>query len=617
MCGLAAYFEKDEFFSDVLIEQADKDLFHRGPDAGGSIIKKGFALVHRRLSIIDTSVSANQPMHSRDDTVSLVFNGEIYNYLALKEELISLGVSFTTSSDTEVVLEGYKFWGEDLFFKLEGMFGLVIVDEKLGIAIAARDHLGIKPLYMRKTNGPIGFASEIRPLMRLGRVSVDTAALGELLEFGWAAGTKSNLNEIELIDPGTYKKLSLNDGTIKSVQYFNILDTFSNQNQHQSFEQVTNEVEAMIEESVTDHLMSDVGFAVQLSGGVDSSLITSIVSKKMSNCGPLNSFGVDLGDYENDEKVYRREVTKSCVLNHHEVKMDGVTFANALPRAIRHMEGPVPHGGCVMLMSLCDEIKKTHKVVLAGEGADEFFGGYQRYSNWRKSEWQERIGKVIPASILPNVSPFKTIKKYNGKDIAVQSSVYVDNQVLQKIFPSLLPSSSHRQIVSSKFKDFRTRLFAIDQTAYLQSLLVRQDKMSMAASVETRVPFTHLPLAKLVNGISHNIRVPGEITKPILKKIALKHFSEKFVNRRKNGLLLPYEKWCDDPKALGRYLNLLTDSDSKLAAFSEGNSLKKTVDRFRSGSKPERRHMMKLINIELWLRELEVEQSVFDSSKVY
>ena len=261
-------------------------------------------LFRSRLSIIDTSVSANQPMHSRDDTVSLVFNGEIYNYLALKEELISLGVSFTTSSDTEVVLEGYKFWGEDLFFKLEGMFGLVIVDEKLGIAIAARDHLGIKPLYMRKTNGPIGFASEIRPLMRLGRVSVDTAALGELLEFGWAAGTKSNLNEIELIDPGTYKKLSLNDGTIKSVQYFNILDTFSNQNQHQSFEQVTNEVEAMIEESVTDHLMSDVGFAVQLSGGVDSSLITSIVSKKMSNSGPLNSFGVDLGDYENDEKVY-------------------------------------------------------------------------------------------------------------------------------------------------------------------------------------------------------------------------------------------------------------------------------------------------------------------------
>jgi len=170
----------------------------------------------------------------------------------------------------------------------------------------------------------------------------------------------------------------------------------------------------------------------------------------------------------------------------------------------------------------------------------------------------------------------------------------------------------YREYVSGQFSDFRDRLLAVDQTTYLQSLLVRQDKMAMASSVEARVPFVHLPLVNIVNRIPNNLKIPGGITKPILKIIAEKYFPNNFINRRKVGLLLPYDEWCDDPKALGRYLDYLTESNSELSQFSEKNKLKLAVDKFRAGSKPERSHMMSLINLELWMRELKNEQLQFN-----
>ena len=582
MCGLAAFFQRDKIFSQELIQQVDRDLYHRGPDSGGSYIKPGFALIHRRLSILDISHDANQPMFTANNSISIVFNGEIYNYKVLRDELKSRGVRFNTSSDTEVVLEGYQVWGEKLFDKLEGMFGFVIVDQRKGTGFAVRDQLGIKPLYMRvnSRDNLIGFSSEIRPLLRMGAVTVDPLALGELLEYGWAAGTKTNLNEIEMLLPGTVATISLSTGKVSISRYYNFLETLQFESiQNRSFNEVVEETNLLIQKSVQDHLMSDVGYSVQLSGGVDSSLIASIVSDIDNN---TKSYGIDLGNYEYNEKIFRNKVVDKYQLDHDEIKMNGIMFADALPRAVRHMEGPVPHGGCVFLMLLCDSIKKNSKVVLTGEGADEFFGGYERYSLWNKSMWQERFSRWLPSVLLPNTQPFKTIRKLSGKEAAVKASVYGNTDVLFKIFPSLIPDYTYREAVSSKFNDFRSKMFAVDQTSYLQSLLVRQDKMSMAASVEARVPFVHLPLVEYVNKIPHQLRAPGGITKPILKKVTEKYLPKEFVNRRKIGLLLPYDKWCDDPNALGRYLDYLTDADSKLSRFTEGNKLEIAVDNFRS-----------------------------------
>ena len=274
----------------------------------------------------------------------------------------------------------------------------------------------------------------------------------------------------------------------------------------------------------------------------------------------------------------------------------------------------MPHGGCVFLMQLCDFISKTSKVVLTGEGADEFFGGYERYGNWKKLQWQERLGRWLPSSIIPDQRPFKGIKRFSGRDAAVGASVYGDTRVLWDIFPALASGKGARDEASGRFQDFRSRLLAVDQSAYLESLLVRQDKMSMAASVESRVPFVHLPLVREVNALAHSLRIPGGETKPILKQIAERYLPRDLLYRRKVGLTLPYAAWCDNPKTLGRYLEFLESPSSRLSTYSSTGALKSAVERFRAGSKPERRYMFRLINIELWLRSLEIDQREFNPS---
>jgi len=343
---------------------------------------------------------------------------------------------------------------------------------------------------------------------------------------------------------------------------------------------------------------------------VDSSLLTVLAERQTK--GRLSSFGVDLGNYQHNEKLWRDKVIAGHDFDHHEVMLDGRAFADALPRAVHHMEGPVPHGGCVMLMLLCDHIKNTSKVVLTGEGADEMFGGYDRYGIWRKLQWQERLGKLLPSALLPPVWPFKGIRKMAGMDVAAMASVYTDTSWFREAFPALSVTGNAREITSSNFKDFRDRLFAVDQTVYLSSLLARQDKMAMAASVEARVPFVHLPLLKTVNRFPHGLRVPGNVTKPLLKGVAEQYLPHDVLHRRKVGLLLPFDVWCRDEQALGRYLERLTEPNSRLATFGDRQKITNAVDGFRKGSNTHQQHLFKLINLELWMDDLANTQRMND-----
>jgi len=280
--------------------------------------------------------------------------------------------------------------------------------------------------------------------------------------------------------------------------------------------------------------------------------------------------------------------------------MDGVTFADALPRAVRHMEGPVPHGGCVLLMLLCDVIRNHSKVVLTGEGADEMFGGYQRYSIWKKLMWQERMAKLPFSSALPPIWPFKSARRLGDRDLAAYASVYHDFTATRSMFPDLVPAAGAREDASQRFSDFRERLFAVDQTAYLESLLIRQDKMSMAASVESRVPFVHLPVLRAANRIPKNMRVPGKETKPILKRVAESFLPHDLVNRRKIGLWLPYGDWIKDSKALGRYIEAVIEPGSRLAAFGDPKEIRQTALESDNAQV-----LFRLINVEMWLRSLD------------
>ena len=230
MCGLAAFFEAGRVFPETLLAGAEHDLFHRGPDSGGRSAEPGWALVFRRLAIMDPAAASDQPMSDETGRCTLVFNGEIYNFRELRGDLEAAGMTFRTSGDTEVLLQGYLRWGAGVLDRLEGMYAFVLVDRQENIALAARDPFGIKPLYLCRKGDTVALASEMRPLYRLLRPAPDEAALSELLTFNWAAGSLSNIAGIERLPGGTVLTIPLDGGEIKRRQFFDILSTIAPDN---------------------------------------------------------------------------------------------------------------------------------------------------------------------------------------------------------------------------------------------------------------------------------------------------------------------------------------------------------------------------------------------------
>ncbi|MBO21210.1 MAG: asparagine synthase (glutamine-hydrolyzing) [Rhodospirillaceae bacterium] len=601
MCGFVAISEPGRVFDDLLLADLAADLKHRGPDSGGLMSETGAALAFRRLAILDPATVADQPMTDPTGRYTIVFNGEIYNYRRLREDLEAVGARFRTKGDTEVILAAYTVWGENCFARLEGMFAVIIIDRETNQLIAARDAFGIKPLYLTRRGKLAAFASEMRPLARLIPISVDQVSLAELLVFRFAAGRLSNLAGIESLPGGTIMVRSLATGDEHTRRFADPLATID-PDPSIDMESAIAQSRDVIIRSVRDHLASDVGYAVQLSGGVDSSLVSAIAQRETG--GTLASYGVRIPDFDQDEAPYRTQAVKRIGLDHTEITLDEHAFADALPRAVRHMEGPVPHYGCVMLMLLCDRIRTRSKVVLTGEGADEMFGGYKRYDIWRDLARKGRLAKLVPEWMWPFLQRWREIQRYSGHDPAIFAAVYHDFLALNALFPELIPVPGAREAAAARFADFRERMFAVDQAAYLPSLLMRQDKMAMAASVEARVPFTHMPLAKVVNRFPAALRAPGGATKPILKSVAEEFLPHDLIHRRKVGLTLPLDKWLSNPDGLGRYVDLLAQPDSQLAAFTSPGALRNVVERFRAGKLQGMPPMAHLVNLELWLRSL-------------
>lgn len=599
MCGFAALFEAGRSFQPTLLASMEADLHHRGPDSGGHIQEPGFALVFRRLSILDTRHIADQPMTDESGRFTLIYNGEIYNYRQLRQELEEAGHRFRTSGDSEVLLRGFMHWGEGVLDRLEGMFAFVIVDRTSGTATAARDPLGIKPMYVTRAGGLVAFSSESTPLRRLVESAPCPVALAELLVYRFAAGRLSNFTHIDRIPAGTVINLRLDGSHYAERRYFDVTDTIGHPAAADRG-RIQQEIGAAIEASISAHLVSDVDYAVQLSGGIDSSLVTILAARDRTR--PLHSFAIGFPGSPHDESSYRREVVNLAGTVHHEIPMDSQMFADALPRAARHMEGPSPHLGCILLMMLCDHVRQHTKVVLTGEGADEAFGGYERYAVWQRMRRLRSAATAVPNWAWRWMGRYRWLKHFSEHDPAVFSSVFADYWKLPALFPDLTLIPGERERIAARFSDFRDRMLAVDQSVYLESLLLRQDKMAMAASVEARVPFTHAPLFRMVNKIPNDIRIPGLTTKPLLKTYASRFFSTDFVHRRKVGLTIPLAEWLGSSTGLGRYLESLSEPNAKLATYGDRAKIRAMVERFRGGDRSIARILVHLINIETWLR---------------
>lgn len=596
MCGFVVFFEPKRKFNHKLLKSLGNDIIHRGPDAEGYLNEEGIGGVFRRLSIIDPSSKSDQPMTS--GKITIFFNGEIYNYKKLKAELISEKINFKSNGDTEVILEGYKKYGINFLKKLIGMFSIVIIDRFFDKAIVLRDPFGIKPLYIYKNKNFIGLSSEVKPLHRACKPEVDFEALKELLVFGWAAGKLSNYKNIDLIKPGTLLEINLKNSLIKQQNFENIFN----------YEKIYNldvlEIGELIDKSIQDHTMSDVGYSLQLSGGVDSSYIAAICAKNSDK--KLSAFSINIDDESLSEEKFQKQVVEKYNLKYYKVNFNGQNYAEELPSAVKYMEGPTPHGGCVAIKYLNKEISKFSKVVLTGEGADELFGGYARYQFLEYFKLINFIKKFVPQNFIPNIYPFQTLYKYKKTDPIIFSSVGYNFETLWRSMPEIIPLPGHREKISSNFSDILDKLRSVDQSSYLSSLLIRQDKLSMAHSVEARVPYVHLPLYKKMNKLNISANYYKRQTKPILKQIAKKKLPEELVFRKKNGLLSPYGKWFSDTNGAGAYLEYLDNSNSRIKSFVDEKRFNKFLSIARKDIYKNQNILRKLVEIELWLRSIKL-----------
>ncbi len=593
MCGFLAGFGKDLPAHRERLLALGGLLQHRGPDS--SQLKSGgdHLFLFHRLAIQDTASRSDQPMSDVTGRYTLVFNGELYNYIELRDDLIAAGSVFHTTSDTEVLLQGLCADGKAFLERVEGMYSFVLWDREEKKILAARDPFGIKPLYYLSSPGLLLFASEPRPLRFFINDTVCPLQLAELLVFRHTPHSSSPFQKIKSLSGGHCVA-----GYPHAIFEEVLADplSFLEQSVNSDPEQDSKIVSDALFRTFSLHTRSDVGYALQLSGGVDSSLTAAICSSSYGR--GLECYAASFPKCAYDEGEYRARVVERYQLTHHEVSITASDFADALPETIAALDAPSPHYGCVALYLVCREAAKKHKVLLTGEGADELFGGYSRYL--RLNEYAPVPQSVTTA--VPTVLSDTSV---------VFACAYAETSAIKQLFPGLDYSFRERACIAARFPDTARQMMALDHSCYLPSLLMRQDRVAMAHGIEARVPYVDMALARALSQIPLQRRLPQERTKPLLKQFARRYLDQELVERRKNGLILPVYTWLKDERGLGRYLGALTEPSARLATYTDRRRLSAFIDReLCRGGSDTTSALMQVLNVELWLRSLDDMRSI-------
>lgn len=601
MCGFVSIISKKSKTVDPeRIRLMNQEIVHRGPDDEGYFSKDWLGFGFRRLSIIDVSEQGHQPMLDASGRYVCVFNGEIYNYRELRQELEQEGVRFRSQSDSEVLLNAYIHWGADCLHRFIGMFAFMIADMETHSVFIARDFPGIKPLYFTEDNDFYYFASEIKAFSKVLSLSVNPDSYFEHFNFRYLAGERTHFQNIIKVLPGSYWRIN-QSGDIKKTVYFDVAETFQPRQDARNRGAIVTDTQRLLQDSFLLHTRSDVGYCVQLSGGVDSSYLTSVLAQTQKS---LNTFSIQTDVIEFDESPYQRQVIERYGTQHHAFVMTGSDYANHIERATYHLEAPIVHSGSVFLMDLCRHIRETSKVVLTGEGADELFGGYWRHLPTRYQQLVFQLQKHgIKGKWLPNISKLGTLKKLLQENPIATSHRYQQPDAFSQFFSADVHRNPQRAHYANLVdRDYVNAILAYDQLTYMASVLDRQDKLSMSYSVEARVPYCHQGLYRALNGIAGRNKVVRGERKAILKECTHGALSRDLVYRRKNGLRLPLENWYRDPKLVGRYLDLLTDQTAHERGIYQNATLSKAVDAFRKGDNRYAKPITMLVNLELWHR---------------
>ncbi len=583
-------------------------ISHRGPDDLGFYHDARAHLAQRRLSIIDVQ-GGHQPMSNETGSLWITFNGEIYNHAALRPALEQAGHRYQTRSDTETILHAFEEHGPQCLHLFRGMFAFAIWDARRRRLFCARDRLGIKPFYYYWDGRLFAFGSEIKALLEHPAISPVLAEdlLPEVLAFGYTSGDRTLFRNIHKLMPG--HRLMLDAASDPELT----IDPYWDVPQSGVIEDLDPrhwiaETRRRLEQSVEMHLMSDVPVGVFLSGGVDSSAIAALAQRASSR--PAQTFAVGYSEAQFSELSYARRVAQAIGTNHREVIIGSDDFFSALPRLIWHEDEPIAWPSSVSLYFVSNLAAQHVKVVLTGEGSDELFGGYERY-RWQKlnQRWARGYG-VVPESlrrwIRNQTATFPLLgaglrRKLRhtvlGRDLDFES-LFLQN--FYCAFDAGAGAQEYMRHWNARPEDSAlARTLYADQKTYLVELLMKQDQMSMAASIESRVPFLDHTLVEFAARIPDSLKIRGRTHKYILKAAIRDLLPRAMVHRRKMGFPTPLRQWLMEARAEPLYARLRA-RDGLLAAYLNRRELEALIHRHRSGREDATDRIWRLINLQCW-----------------
>ncbi len=621
MCGIAGilYRERGRTVDEQVLGRMTDALTHRGPDDRGTWVEPGVGLGHRRLSIIDL-VSGHQPMAGAGGQLWLTYNGEIYNYLELRAELRAEGRVFATQSDTEVLLQCYEARGEACLAQLNGMFAFALWDRRRRRLLAARDHLGIKPLYYYADGETFLFASEIKSLFQYPhlRAELDPEALQDYLDLQYCLGDMTLFKGIKRLLPGHY--LAWEAGQLSIGKFWDV--EFAPQ-EHYDEAQFVPQLTALLGDAVRLQLRSDVPVGTHLSGGLDSSAIACLAARQLG--APLQVFTGGFRDHARyDESAYARLVAEELGAVYHEVFPSAGDLAASFGKLIHYLDEPIA-GAAVFPQYFLSELASRHvKVVLGGQGGDEIFGGYARYlvayleACLQQSVYGPRaesmVNGVTLADLEPSLSYLRgyepTIMKYFGQDLFGDPAdrYYLLLKRSQDMEGVLVgdwqaPGYSTRELFRAEFMAPRTdalidRMLYMDIKNHLQSLLQLEDRTSMAVSLESRLPLLDHRIVDMVFAVPARHRFAGGRPKHLLRQALQGVVPQPVLGRRdKMGFPVPIFEWFK-----GELRPFVEDILLGETTRQRGFFAMKGVEQCIRGEQPIGRTVWGLLSLELWFR---------------
>lgn len=609
MCGLVGVFYRDVACEPARLTAMRDIISHRGPDDAGDYIEGPLGLGHRRLSIIDLSPAGHQPMFTADGRYAIVYNGEIYNYGELKQELAAQGVQFRSSSDTEVILALHARLGDAAVARLNGIFAYALWDKVEKRLLLARDRAGIKPLYYSATPRGVAFGSEIKTLFQSDLVTprLNEKRVAEYLLFRQVAGSENLFADVHVVPPG--HTMEVVGGIARPPREYWSIRTppapFKG-----SYEEAVDELDRVLNRSVARQLMSDVPLGTFCSGGIDSSLTTAIAARHAGRA--INTFSVGFHEAAYDESAYARMAAEACGTNHHELRIDERDFANLLPKLVWHHDLPLNYANSVHIYAISELARKHVTVVLTGEGADELFGGYPRYYIPRLLQTINRVPALLrtPAVAMLARSGDHRLRKLADfarrpvHDAMIYNTTGTDPSMVRQVARAngAMPLEFREERLADARThglDVVTSLATLDFQTYLVSILNRQDKMSMATSIESRVPFLDNEMIDFARSLPLHYKQTLKHRKRVLKDVALRYLPGPIIHRRKSGFGVPLQPWFASNGPVGKLLEEALHSPA-IAATLDGRLLTDLLTQHRSGAADHSELLWGVLNLSLW-----------------